>query len=94
MRNEIQTAFGLDTMEEAFGTGEKIISLYGKKHDVVLYIEKARKMVCLRLWAQVRSYLSCMSTQWVDEVRLAGESTNLYEDAVREATHVAASTTT
>ena len=81
MRNEIQTAADLNTIEEVFCTGEKIIYLYGKKYDLVSHIEKAKKMVRLRLLAQIRAYLSCMSTQWVDEVLLAGESTNLYKDA-------------
>ncbi len=78
MRNEIQTAAGLDTMEEAFCTGEKTFYLYGKKYDLVSHIEKSKKIVCLLLLAHARSYFSCMSTQWIDEVLLAGECTNLY----------------
>ena len=69
-------------MEEAFFTGDAIICRYGKKYDLVSHIEKANKIVCLLFPAQIRFYLSCMSTQWIDEVLLAGECTNLYYDAV------------
>jgi hypothetical protein len=69
-------------MEEAFCTGEAIICRYGKKYDLVSHIEKAKKTARLLLPAQIRSYLNCMSTQWIDEVLLADECTNLYYDAV------------
>lgn len=85
MREEVKTEPGLDTIEEAFRNKENVIYLYGKEHDLIPYIEKAKKLVYPRLLSQIRNDLSFMSTDRVDEVLLAGGGAHLYEAAVCQA---------